>query len=113
MVICSQHGTTRTFGQSTLTVGPWRLRTAQKWQLGSSDPKMEVVSDTRLALNTYRWEKPLKKEKPQVLSHKENLKTTSKASPVLKTGRISKAFRVVSGFGQGPNDSIHQVTHVC
>jgi len=29
---------------------------AQKWQLGSSNPEMEAVSD--------RWEKPLEKKKP-------------------------------------------------
>lgn len=76
MVICSQHKATRTFGQSTLTVGPWGLCMAQKWQLGSSDQKMEAISYARLA--QHHWEKPLEKEKPRVLGHKGSQETVGK-----------------------------------
>jgi len=58
MIICSQHGAIRTFGQSALTIGPFKLYMVQKWQLGSSNPETVVVSNTRLGKNPLRRKSP-------------------------------------------------------
>lgn len=70
----------------------------QKWQLGSSDLEMEVVSDMRC--KTPRRGKVLSARSQRKLEKLWESAKTDKACPTLKINGILEAFLAVSGLGQ-------------